>query len=767
MIKISPAWRAPTAIYRAAIWRAPTDIVPATVRRPLRAFFVGAVLTIIPLAANAQSGEPDAARTVEPIDTVTIIGRKRDAVDVPGSAHVVSSEELGVYLQSDILRVLRAVPGVYVQEEEGFGLRPNIGIRGSGLDRSSRIALLEDGVLIAPAPYSAPSAYYFPTQRRMNAIEVLKGPASIAIGPRTTGGAINLISTPIPDAFGANIDVRGGDYNTVDSHINVGNRGERVSWLLETVQARSDGFKTIDGPDSGDTGYDIKDYIAKLRIDSDPSSSVYQSLRVKLGLTDQSSNETYLGLTDDDFAADPNRRYAASANDNFVSEHQQYQATYVIDMGRKWRGEVTAYRNNFTRNWYKLQSVGGASLDTVLRDPATYATEYGYLTGTTSPDDTLQIRANNREYYAQGVQAKIEWDLGFGDTDVQLNTGLRVHEDEEDRFQHQDGYRMQDGALLLTTSALPGSQTNRVSSAKAVSLFVDSEIRAGNWIFTPGVRFEDISMKRLDFATDDPGRSRGPVRVRENSVQVVIPGMGVLYKFNNDWRVLAGIHKGFNPPAPGSTAKEESSVNIEFGTRYDNDKLSFESIYFINDYDNLVGTVTDSTGGGGMVGDQFDGGEVVVQGLELAAAYNFAAGRFRFPLDLNYTWTTGAEFKNAFDSEFGPWGRVEVGDELPYIPEHQFRLAGGIEYAEFRVNVAANYVGNMRTKAGQGEVESQDLIQSHVVWDFTAAWSFTSRLSTYVKVDNLFDETYISARRPSGARPGLPRTAYLGLTFRL
>lgn len=728
---------------------------------------LAAVSTLLPLAAGAQEAPDRLNRTSDSIDTVTIIGRQADVADVPGSAHVVSSEELSVFLQSDILRVLRTVPGVYVQEEEGFGLRPNIGIRGSGLDRSSRIALLEDGVLIAPAPYAAPSAYYFPTQRRMNALEVLKGPASIAIGPRTTGGAINMISTPIPDALSANVDVRGGQYNTVDAHLNAGSRGERISWLVETVQAQSDGFKTIDGPVGGDTGYDIKDYIAKLQLDSDPNSSVYQSLRVKLGYTDQTSEETYLGLTDADFAADPNRRYAASANDNFASEHEQYQATYVLDTGSKWRGEVTAYRNNFKRNWYKLQSVGGESLDDVLVDPATFAAEYGYLTGTTSPDDALQIRANNRSYYSQGVQASIEWDFGVGAADVQLNTGLRVHEDEEDRFQNQDGYRMENGALVLTTAAPGGSQTNRVSSANALSLFVDSEIRSGNWIFTPGVRFEDIELKRLDYATDDPTRALGPTRIRENSVQVVIPGMGVLYKLNTDWRLLAGIHKGFNPPAPGSSANEESSVNLEIGTRFDNSALSFESIYFFNDYDNLVGTVTDSTGGGGVVGDQFDGGEVIVQGLELSTGYAFEAGNFSFPVGLKFTWTTEAEFKNSFDSNFGPWGEVEAGDELPYIPEHQYRLTAGIVNQQFSANVAANYVSDMRTHAGQGAADPQQLIESHFVWDFTAAWDFTSQLSTYVKIDNLFDETYVAARRPSGARPGMPRTAYLGLTYRL
>ena len=533
------------------------------------------------------------------------------------------------------------------------------------------------------------------------------------------------------------------------------------------MQAQSDGYKSIDGPIGGTTGYDIKDYVAKIQLDSDPTSAVYQSLRVKLGYTDQLANQSYIGLSDADFVLDPNRRYAASANDNLQSEHEQYQATYVLDTDSFWRGEVTAYHNTFARNWYKVQSVAGESTGPVLADPVTYATEYGYLTGTTSADDDIQIRANNRTYYAQGVQARIEWDFGFGDAEVLLNTGFRLHRDEEDRFQHQDGYRMDNGELILTTAAAGGSKTNRVSDATVTSLFVDSEIRSGDWIFTPGVRFEDIDMTRLDFSTSDPTRALGPTRVRENSVQVMIPGMGALYRLNEEWRVLAGVHKGFNPPAPGSSASEESSVNLEAGARYDDGEITFESIYFINDYDNLIGTVTDSTGGGGEIGDQFDGGEVVVSGLEVSTGYNLASDRFTFPFSLKYTWTTEAEFKNAFDSGFDPWGEVEIGDELPYIPEHQLRLTAGLEGERINVNLAANYVGKMHSKAGQGAFLPGETVDSHVVVDFVGAFSITQNLATYVKIDNLLDETYIAARRPAGVRPGLPRTAYVGLTYRL
>jgi Fe(3+) dicitrate transport protein len=698
---------------------------------------------------------------------ITIIGRQSDVADVPGSAHVIDAEALEIFNDTDILRVLRTVPGVYLQEEEGFGLRPNIGIRGSGLDRSARIALLEDGVLIAPAPYSSPSAYYFPTQRRMNSLEVLKGPASVVVGPRTTGGALNMISTPIPEEFGANVDARVGDYNSLDVHANIGQGGERFSWLLETVQGQSDGFMDVDSPVNGDTGFDIEDYVAKLRIESDPAASVYQGLSLKLGYTDQTSDQTYLGVTDADFRTDPMTRYAATEGDIFDSEHEQYQLDYVVDPGNSWRILATAYRNNFERNWYKLQSVNGTGLNSVLTAPETYAAELSWLKGATSPDDAIFKRANNRSYYSQGLQAEVQWDLGFGDTEVALNAGIRLHEDEEDRFQHEDGYRMEDGRLVLTSAGAGGSQTNRVSDARAQSYFVNAEIRTGNWILTPGVRFEDVELRRFDYSTADPGRDQGPSRVRRNSVSTTIPGIGALYRVNESWRLLAGVHKGYNPPGPGSSADEESSLNIEAGARYDNGELRFEGIYFLNDYDNLVGTVTESTGGGGDIGDQYDGGEVRVAGFELSGGYAWTLGQVRLPLNVEYTWTTDAEFRSAFESGFDPWGDVQVGDELPYIPEHQLRASTGLEAERWRFNLAANYLGQLRTKAGQGAFDAAESIDSRVVWDAMASWQFTDRLSAYLKVDNLLDETYIAARRPAGVRPGLPRAAHLGFVYSL
>ncbi|MEX0900645.1 MAG: TonB-dependent receptor [Gammaproteobacteria bacterium] len=699
------------------------------------------------------------AQTVTEFNRLSVVGNRDEINRIAGSAHVISDEELERFSYSDIHRILRVVPGLYIVEEEGLGLRPNIGMRGSGTDRSSRITLLEDGVLVAPAPYAAPAAYYFPTAARMSGVEVRKGSASIKHGPYTVGGALNLLSTPIPAEWSGEVAADAGTDGARNLHAWLGGDADGFGWLVETVQQSTDGFKRLDT--GGDTGFSLSDYLVKLRyapIDSD------HGLELKLGATRQDGDETYVGLTLDDFEATPYRRYAGSQLDHIDTEHEQYQLRHDWRINADVDLTTVAYRNDFARAWYKLQSVGGLGAAAVLRDPTTHAAEYAWLTGTTSPDDALVIRNNNRAYYGQGIQSVLGWRAALGDVRHDVELGLRVHSDEEDRLQEDDGYRMDNGVMVLTSAGAPGSNANRAAEAEVVALYVQDEIRAGHWTITPGLRHERIRGTRTDFGANDPTRAAGPTGIRRSSANITIPGIGVNREIGGGHFAFASVHRGFTPSAPGSTSDAEESTNYEFGWRWSRGSARAEVVGFYNDYTNLVGTCTASTGGGCVIGDQFDGGKVAMHGLEAQGGWRWQAGGFQIPVSLSYT-LTDAEFETSFVSAFGEFGTVERGDELPYLPPHQARLGVGVEKPRWQLHLGASWVDEMRTTAGTGRPPRTERTDSYLVLDVAGQMQLRPNLALYARVDNLLDNEYLVAWRPAGARPGKPRSVIAGVRW--
>lgn len=253
------------------------------------------------------------ADTIKKLNEITVrtngfVGSKFKAKNMAATTHFISTEELGVFNYGDVNRILRQTPGIHIVEEEGFGLRPSIGLRGTSPSRSSKITLMEDGVLIAPAPYSAPAAYYFPTVNRMQAFEILKGGTQVQYGPFTTGGAINMISTSIPKTFTTKIVHQMGSFNTNNTYLQIGDSFEQFGYLVEYNNRNSKGFKTIDFSDRH-TGFDGNDYVAKLKWNTKQNAKVYQSIQVKGQYSSDASNETYLGLADTDFWKNPYRRY--------------------------------------------------------------------------------------------------------------------------------------------------------------------------------------------------------------------------------------------------------------------------------------------------------------------------------------------------------------------------------------------------------------------------------------------------------------------------
>lgn len=712
---------------------------------------------------------PPSITTEEKIlQRITVTGTQEKARKLPGSAHLLQGQDLEEVKVGfdDIHRMLRRVPGVNIQEEEGFGLRPNISFRGNPSERTDTITLMEDGVLIAPAPYSAPAAYYFPTPGRMEGLEIIKGAGSIKYGPRTTGGSLNMLSTSIPSDFKLNGNVAVGSHDTKKMHFNTGDSYRYGGWMMETYQMNTSGFKELDG--GGDTGFDLQDYVGKFRINTDKDKPFYQQLEVKLHHYIQDSNETYLGLTRDDFRDNPYRRYAASHLDRIEVEHSQVQAQHYIELSDTLDLTTTGYYNKTSRAWYKLQSVGGRGLSSILDDPSRFADEYAWISGSTSPDNAMVIRDNNREYYSAGIQTLLNAEITTGAVDHNIQLGGRYHRDEEDRFQYEDRFRMENGRLVLTSAGAPGTQENRIGSAEALALYLIDDIKYGDLTLSPGVRYETINFKRQNFGRNDPNRSGVDEQVNRNGIDAFIPGIGVSYDLTKELNTFAGVHKGFSPPGPTNLegVKEEKSINYELGTKYQNNSFLSQFVFFYTDYDNLLGQDSLAAGGAGTA-DLFNLGEARAYGIEFSAEYDIADYLelpFSMPVFGNYTYTN-AKLSSSFDSDF--FGQVRSGDRIPYIPDHQFALGTAIQHEKWgKLGVRAHFVNTMLAAGGTEELSDAPKTDSYLIFDASAETpDLYKGARLYVDALNLFDREYAVALRPSGFRPGLPFTVIAGIRF--
>jgi Fe(3+) dicitrate transport protein len=691
-------------------------------------------------------------------ETQVIGERGVDVRRVAGSAQVIGREELERLETNDINRVLQQVPGAYVREEEGFGNRPNIGFRGVSSDRSGKVTLLEDGVLIAPSAYSAPQAYFFPAMTRMVGVEVFKGPAAIRFGPNTIGGALNLRTREIPVGLQGDLDLALGNYGYGKSHGVISWGDEQFGVLLEGVRWGSTGYKQLRG--TPDTGFSRNEFMLKARASTDPTASLRTGFEVKLTYGDERSNEAYLGLTDVDFRENPYQRYAASQLDLFTGSRTQLQLSNLTSFGDRLEVRTTAYRFDFSRRWFRFNGFrkGPVPFNAVVFDVAADEPYRAVLRGGDSEnlDQSAALVDGDRGHVSQGVQTVAQWKSTGKHFSNELEVGLRFHHDEALRADDVVGYQMVRGTLVPDEMGRSPS-ARRVDFTRAFAAWVQDTFVFHRLLLSPGARVEVID-------------SLSANRLRDSSsfYRNVVPllGLGTVYSFDCGLSLIGGVHQGFSPVTPGQSAdvRPERAVNSELGLRFGHNGNRVEVIGFWSEYQNITGECTNSNG---CATDetlrQYNGGRARVLGVEALASRRQRLGSLGLQLtgDLAYTFTT-ARFLSSFTSDNPIWGTVEAGDFLPYIPQHQLSMRLRVNKGPFEAGIGAAYYGEFREEAGQG---TDDLrIPSRWLLDATASLDLGSA-RFYLTATNLLNQGLPVSRRPFGIRPQAPMMAQVGFKY--
>ena len=677
---------------------------------------------------------------------VKVIGSQSDLMAIPSSATVIEQHALEESHVMTTNEALRKAPGVVVRDEEGIGMRPNIGMRGLNPTRSTKVLLLEDGIPVTYAPYGANESYYHPTVDRFSSIEVLKGASQIKYGPLTAGGVINYITPFAPEKFGGYLSVTAGNRDFLNTKINLGGKG----FLFDYTHKEGDGARD-------NTHSNVED----LNLKFNKTINDAHSLTLRANWFTEDSQVSYSGITQKEYE-NFGGEYNPFNHDNFATTRYGASATHDWQLSESALLTTNFYYSYFDRDWWRQQSNTTASNVAgfiATPNPDTNgcrAFANARIAGAATNGDTCQaVQGRLRTYNTYGVEPRLTVTHALGE----LEMGAKAHFEDQDRQQING----------TTPTARSGTLAeNNERKTDAYSGFVSNRFDIGQFSITPALRYEHIKNERTNRLTGDNG---------EASLHEWIPGIAFAYTPNHNLTVFAGVHEGFAPPRTedlisntGGTVDvdAEKSTNYELGFRAKPAKsLSVEATAFYNDFSNLiaVGSVASNVA--------LSQGEATFAGLELSGQYDFDNG---FYSRLAYTWLPVAEQDSAFTqvSNGAAVAGSKAGNRQPYAPKNTLTAALGYKMGRWNTQLEAVHVGKQYSDfAETGDVPNTALgatgqfgeIASYTIFNAAINYKYAPYKTTlFITGKNLFDKDYITDRT-RGILTGMPRLIQVGARY--
>ena len=701
------------------------------------------VLSFSPLAAESVPATGQAISEVVP--TVEVVGGAERLPEIAGSASVIDESELRLSRVFTANEALRKAPGVHVRDEEGMGLRPNIGLRGLNPNRSTKVLLLEDGLPLAYAPYGDNASYYHPPIERFDRIEVLKGSEQILFGPQTVGGVVNYLTPRPPEAFGGRINLAGGNQDYFNGGLRLG--GKRM--LFDYHHKEADGAR-----DNESTALDDISFKTVVPIAGN------QAVTFKASYYSEDSMLSYSGITDAELR-NQGYRYNPFNEDSFTLDRTGASLSHEIFFDESLTLISSAYFTHFNRDWWRQSS---STSDGQCGASFTNARLAGVRV---SPSDCASTQGRLRSYYTWGFEPRLMARHDLLGVTSELQAGVRAHFETQDRQQRNGLFATDRGGVLAE---------NNARDVNAYSMFVQNRVLLGEFTLTPGVRVEYVDNQRANRLTGAEG---------ETDITEVIPGVGATWNPRPQFTLFAGVHRGFSPPrtedlivtASGAAAATftevdpEDSWNAEFGFRGNPQPgVRLELAVFRNDFSNQI--QVGSIAGGSTPLAQ---GETLYEGTEFSARLDsreLVGTRHNFYLQSAWTWLPTAEQETPVRQVVD--GTVVAGslagNRLPYAPEHLATTSIGFTHEKgFDLRLEAVYTAEqfsdfantpVAAANGNGQV---GIIKPALVFNAAAtAPIWRSGVSLFVAAKNLLDRDYI-VDRTRGIRVGMPLLLQAGV----
>jgi outer membrane receptor protein involved in Fe transport len=656
------------------------------------------------LDAHAQAGQDDAAALA---DVIVVYGDRRS--DDPGAYSVIDGVQVETLRADHPAEILNTVPGVNVQMNSGqehlIAIRSPVLTGGAG---QGSFLLLESGVPLRAPAFGNVNALFELHHETAEAIEVVRGPASVRYGSNAVHGLVNVIA-PEPD--GSDASALTASLSTLqrgrlDAAQQVG--GERWDHALAASFMDDRGWRDV-------SGVEQQKLTARSRLDAGGWS-------VATSLSAVSLNQETAG-----FIQGPEvyrNRAIATSNPN----PEAYRDAWSVRASARFENRLD----------------GG---DSLIITPFAIVQRMIFIQHFL-PDQSTEKNGHD----SLGVLVRHD----FGSDALRWQVGVDL--------QAADGFLKEIQSRPTFGQFPQGVHYDFTVETLTFAGFVEADWAfAPDWRLLAGVRAESHA---YDYATRIPPGTRGRFRVppsRTDDYTLLTPKLGLTYSGFGWGQLFANYARGERAPQTSDLYRlqnlqtidsldVETLDSIELGARGTAGGIGFDVAAWAMAKENFFFRDAD--------GRNVPDGATDHVGVDLGLRGDLAAGWF---------WAATAAWSDqtyAFDRPVANAAEAIVeGAKIDTAPEWLADASVGWSGERLSALLTAEYVGEYFTNAANSAS-----YEGHLIAHARAAWAFSDRLEAFLIVRNLTDERYADradfAFGSDRYFPGEPLNATLGVRLR-
>ena len=674
-------------------------------------------------------------------------GKKTEVIDV--------EKLIGNKASNNARQAFSKIPSLNIWESDNAGLQLDIGGRGLSPKRTSNFNTRQNGYDISADALGYPESYYTPPLQAVQQIEVVRGAGALQYGSQF-GGLVNF-------------------------KMRKGNPRKRFNFETENTYGANNFFNTFNSFHGQVKKLNYYSYVQYKSGDGWRTNSNFEQTGAFVSLECAFSNRFKLSF---DYT-----------NMNYLSQ----QAGGLTDEAF----EIDPRSSNRERNWFRVNwNLAAFRLEyQVSENSKVYSRTFGLLANRTSlglqetPDVGDPI--SNRDlidgsFKNLGNETRFVYQYkGIKGLQNTLLIGTRLYRGVTN-FSQGFGTAGSDADFLkVDTSFLNRRKSDFDFPNFNAAVFVEKIVKLSPSLsLIPGIRYEHIETQSQGFYTSTVRTSSfGDFREERNTDtaktnrNILLYGVGVSKQLGKKYKLYANATANYrainftdvqiqtNTQVVDPNIKDESGYNFDLGIR----KMDFtpffvEASLFYTIYENRIGQVIDdglrlrtNIGAARIFGSELYFEVDVLKALQRTSNHKMSV------------FLNGSVNRGVY-SEINDRALVGVreGNQLEDLP--QYNIKSGITYGhkKFSTTLQGTFIGKQFPDAANTEEAFRGAfgpIPAYSVFDFSANYKVSRKLSLASSINNLTNNYYFTRRATGypgpGIIPALGRTWNLTLKLKL